>query len=995
MSILRNKVIDEHIEAYYPNAKIADYREKDSGLVFYSARELQNVDADWFPLCCYKDIETGETIYGGREKIVHTYTEGETGAGKTTRFVMQAIRALSSMKNKPSLLIVDNGGGITEVLYPCVKDVYDFKILNCDNPQRSDTYNPLCEMVNECEKTRCISNETSNQIKKIAEIMQPIESTQEPIWDQGARSYTNGLILDKFEDLIKGKIPKECVTLYNIIQNHYWVRKQLPDTYGMCDLFTIPHYKEKGIQALSTQKMISVTNNAERTKNSYFGVIENHFDIFAQPTMYSLCSNSTINISDFINKPTIIVIQTGGSQIGENLISLLLNDIYTQVVKLGKEKKMTRNIHCFLDEFANCNIADGSEFIKMLTTSRKYGLFWHMILQCDAQLDRKFDPYIGKIIRANATEIFMGSHDYETEVRFAKSCGRKTIESLASAVSQHDPQLDVVDLMTAEKLNLMEEGYVYVKSNRHPLLRTYIEAFYNCEDFPSEISAEEIYPKNDFDYTKTAFFPDDLDKKTWRKNKDGHILIYPPKYETFEELKEKVTDFRSLLEPPDGEPEVNVFMDDNTVDRTGLMYTAIKDHLKNQTEEQVCDVISKLTCVPEFLKNVIHETFSNELIEDYEQPENTNILKFEIIEEFIKNNDFKKKSEWNKKIQKEYDSIQKREMFPNMITKAFEDALREIQEELTLSDLQEIKRIILGSNSDNKENCENTDIVDEENSWYEELKEYLETQEEDTVYQSIGRLTCIPDCLKAVIDEIFLGKVIDRDDIPDNTNFLKFEIIETFFINHHFERKIEWNREMKKEYDDLRESYIFPKRIMDAFGCALREIRDELTLANIKEIRKILTSSNDEFHHETDPVVMDDDIFNQENPLYDDLREHLTGQTEEFVYHTISDLTCIPVSLRNVIDEMFLGKSIDHDEMPNNVNVLKYEIIEEFIKNNDFDEKADWERKMKEEFEHLKESNIFSEFILSAFDDALYELVHHLSLSNIKEIKRILEEQSH
>ena len=28
-------------------------------------------------------------------------------------------------------------------------------------------------------------------------------------------------------------------------------------------------------------------------------------------------------------------------------------------------------------------------------------------------------------------------------------------------------------------------------------------------------------------------------------------------------------------------------------------------------------------------------------MEDYEQPENTNVLKFEIIEEFIKNNDIK------------------------------------------------------------------------------------------------------------------------------------------------------------------------------------------------------------------------------------------------------------------------------------------------------------------------------------------------------------------
>ena len=43
--------------------------------------------------------------------------------------------------------------------------------------------------------------------------------------------------------------------------------------------------------------------------------------------------------------------------------------------------------------------------------------------------------------------------------------------------------------------------------------------------------------------------------------------------------------------------------------------------------------------------------------------------------------------------------------------------------------------------------------------------------------------------------------------------------------------------------------------------------------------------------------------------------------------------------------------------LPRNPNSFVY---------NDFDEKAYWERKMKEEFEHLKESNIFSEFICFA-----------------------------
>lgn len=406
------------------------------------------------------------------------------------------------MKRKPSFVIVDIHGEIIENLYSHLKkNGYEIKILNCDDPSRSDTYNPFFELAEECLKTRSIGTDTMNEIRRISEIIQPVESANDPIWDRGARSYTNGCILDKFEDLINGDLPKKCLTIYNIIQNHYWLREHIPDSYGTGDLFKIPHYKNKGTTALSVQKIISVTNNADKTRSSYFGVVENHYDTFGQPALYSLSSSNSINITDFIEKPTAIVIQSGSTTIGDDLISLLVNDIYTKVVKLGRgseNKRLPRNIHCFLDEFANCNIANGPEYIKMLTTSRKFGMFWHMILQCDAQLDRKFDPHIGRIIRANCAEIFMGSHDYETEVRFAKSCGQKTIESLASVISQHNPHLDVVDLMTAEQLNLIEEGYAYVKTNRHPLLKTYIEAFYNCDDFSC----------NDRSIMRTHFFID-------------------------------------------------------------------------------------------------------------------------------------------------------------------------------------------------------------------------------------------------------------------------------------------------------------------------------------------------------------------------------------------------------------------------------------------------------------------------------------------------------
>ena len=764
MNTYREQKINGYIDENYPNAKIVNYLDDDSDLVYYSDEELSSIDGDWFPLCCYRN-EKGKLFYGGREKIVHTYTEGETGAGKTTRFVMQSIRALSSTKGKPSFVIVDIHGEIIENLYSHLKEMgYDIKILNCDNAARSDTYNPFGEIARDCLEKRSVTTDAQNNIRRISEIIQPLEDCNDPIWYQGAMSYTNGCILDKFEDLINGDIPMSCMTLYNIIQNHYWLRNKLTGNYGSGSLFNIDQYKRKQIGCLSTQKMMSVTDNADKTRASYFGVVENHYDTFGQPTLYALSSNSTINIRDFVNKPTVIVIQSGNTKIGDDLVALMMNDIYTTVVRMGKAsptKLLPRKIHCFLDEFANCNIADGPEYIRMLTTSRKFGMYWHMILQCDAQLDRKFDANIGRIIRANSTEIFMGSQDYETEVRFAKSCGQKTVESLESKITQQTPSLVVVDLMTPEKLDLTEEGCIYVKTNRHHLLKSYFEAFYNCPEFKRADSVDEIYPHNTFDYTKTSFYPNDIPPAVTSEEYD--VLKYIMSNEVtlralIAHFKTKASNIRDILnrlgevdaiEVSDSgevssrlsenqmvllqykldnncmgelakpkkkaEKSANPFDFDSRPRRPARppkwknpiipdispLAEDLKKHITENNIKIDMDELSGLTCIPETVLAFLKECSEADNIDDVicviDFPAKKQNLKFDTIETFIRNNDFKDKDGWICNIVQEFITIKDTGYFPQSMVDAFEDAAGEIQNELTLGNIREIKKIVSGN----------------------------------------------------------------------------------------------------------------------------------------------------------------------------------------------------------------------------------------------------------------------------------------------------------
>ena len=714
MHSVKSSVIRSYIQANCPNARLVSWNDPDSGLEFYTAQELQSVDKDWFPLCCYKDEATQNIVYGGHHNVVHTYTEGETGAGKTSRFAMQSIRALSCLQKKPSFVIVDIHGELIENLYAHLKDNgYEVKVLNCDDPEHSDSYNPLAPLVKRCLESQKLDDEVIKGIRKIAEIMQPVESHQDPIWEQGARSYTNGSILDKFEDLLRGNIPPQAVTLYNIIQNHYWLRDKIYGNPG--DILSIPHYREKGPNALSVQKMMSVTNNAERTKASYFGVVENRYDAFGQPSLYRISSNNTIDIDEFIERPTAIFIQSGSTQIGDHLISLLVNEIYTTAVIRGKataNKMLPRKIHCFLDEFANSNIADGPEFIKMLTTSRKFGMYWHLLLQCDAQLDHKFDADTARIIRANCTEIFMGSNEYETMVRFARSCGQKTVESLGSQVNQDTPVLETVDLMTVDKLSLTEHGHVYIKTNRRPLLHSYIEAFYRCPEFVPVEDIRSVYPENTFDYQETAFFPSDILPELTRTELDVLKYLHENSPVTQENLKKAFpdTDLEDILyelsrydlllhkvspyevELTTGQYTLLLQQQENAPEDTGSR--SALSYFQDASQIDLKDALPQLSCLPGNIAEALQlhsrgQSLSAEIKRQLLSP----ILRFDIVEAFLINNDYQTKDQWLTHLKEEMDIVQAIPQLPEPVKNSITAAYNELKE-LTEENIRDIKKIV-------------------------------------------------------------------------------------------------------------------------------------------------------------------------------------------------------------------------------------------------------------------------------------------------------------
>ena len=74
-----------------------------------------------------------------------------------------------------------------------------------------------------------------------------------------------------------------------------------------------------------------------------------------------------------------------------------------------------------------------------------------------------------------------------------------------------------------------------------------------------------------------------------------------------------------------------------------------------------------------------------------------------------------------------------------------------------------------------------------------------------------------------------------------NKNVYKFEIIEKIIMARDFETKEEVVELAKKMKDIALDNDSYSKDVKEAFKDAYNEIKNELTLANLQEIRKIIS----------------------------------------------------------------------------------------------------------------------------------------------------------
>lgn len=499
------KAIEEKfiIDNGYPNAKIIDYKDE-RFFNYYSMEQLPK----GLPLADSVVLdEQGHLKYGfiknfdGEEMRLIT---GYTGSGKSMRYLLQQL--VVAIKAGQSAVVTDMSGQLIEYSYNILKkNNVKVLILNFANTHKSDTFNPFYDEAKKCAAAKKIFTSTEELVDSVVKTIVHSQSSKDPTWEMGARSLFKGIVFGLFEELIEGTISVEDVTLYNAVQQFFWLRDQIIKTGSMTNLKEIEYYSKKNRASRSVQLIGPVAESAPVTRAGYFSVLGDNLSEINNEFMFDLTSSNTVHINDLWDQQTVLFINTGGKVAGDIVTSMFVQQLYLTAMEESikyLDKKLPRPIQLFLDEFANISFGDINHFEKMLTTTRKMQIFFNMFIQNYTQIKSKLGIEVASTISSNSTEIFLGTKDYETRNEFANSCGRRTVESLDSAYHGGEMRFISVNLLSAEDLLKIPKGSMFIVRNGYDLIQTQFEAAYNCKEFIPSKEYEQSFSDYCYDYQK-------------------------------------------------------------------------------------------------------------------------------------------------------------------------------------------------------------------------------------------------------------------------------------------------------------------------------------------------------------------------------------------------------------------------------------------------------------------------------------------------------------
>ena len=403
----------------------------------------------------------------------HTQYIGVSGSGKS--WYGTTLLARTCIENEKSLIVVDSKGEIYKhTSCFAAKKGYQVIALNFRDILHSDRYDLLAAIYN-LYNTRILTKEEQalEMLDALAETLYPHENSNDPFWENSARSLfvAIGMVLLEYGKKEEFTIESICQTVIKGGENY----GEQQSTYLKELANLLPVDFNAGI--LLNSYVTTAKDTATGIKSTF---LEGMNKFVRSKALMTMLGNGGFDINDLDGESPVAfyIILPEENNIFSKVVGCIVSQLIGHYIRLAHEKfqdKLPRQLHVILEELGNI----GKSIPKLdvyMSAARSRNIRIHYVLQSLSQLDTIYGQAKATTITSNAdVTVLYRVNQLQTLEEFSKKCGEK--QYVCNGIRYFEP------LITSSELAALETGQVLVmisgKIKFISWLKTYHEAFDN------------------------------------------------------------------------------------------------------------------------------------------------------------------------------------------------------------------------------------------------------------------------------------------------------------------------------------------------------------------------------------------------------------------------------------------------------------------------------------------------------------------------------------
>ncbi len=536
----------EYIRSYFPNNDALSVEEyvNEYGLSVFDYNDIGNHEIWGMPFAVSRNAQgVLETAF---QDSAHTLVVGTTQVGKTWGHVINSVYTLSAKKNKPSFMITDPKGEISENTAEVLrKRGYKIFTLNFKDSKHSHTWNPLLEIYDVWMKIADVKNdiqfhdglkelslysmtgkpseydedegffsfygkayadeadalkaadsvtgdieaEVDDLVSQLVSAIgaDAVQNSRDRCWQLGALEVLKGMIFLMLEDALDSRsgFTRENMNFMNM-QHYYEIIREgvLKGINGNVPLLNLSKLSHKFSTDESIRHMRSFFENAPVTTRGYLGTFDNIMQGWFSPKIYALANNSNINLDECKNQPFVIYLVTRDYEKSDYFIAGLFIDwVYKQMLTTAENNGGRLDNEMFFLLDEFANIPVINGFANKIATSLSRRIIFSLYIQTYEQLSSSYGADDAGTIRANCNvEIFLGSQSLRTKREFADECGTRRIKTLDSVLNPEKITYFDTPVLSLNRLENLKQGEAYIKRLNRPVAKTTFEMAFRSRE---------------------------------------------------------------------------------------------------------------------------------------------------------------------------------------------------------------------------------------------------------------------------------------------------------------------------------------------------------------------------------------------------------------------------------------------------------------------------------------------------------------------------------